>query len=136
MAYKLEPHTNIPMYARPEASVYKRATFATKHLWVTPYAPGERHAAGDYPNQHPGGAGLPEWTRADRNIVNTDVVLWYTLGSAHVPRLEDWPVMPVTYCGFSLRPVGFFDENPALDVPPSPGHANGHGNRHLSDHGH
>lgn len=136
VAYKLEPHANILMYARPEASVYKRATFATKHLWVTPYAPGERHAAGDYPNQHPGGAGLPEWTKADRNIVNTDVVLWYTLGSAHVPRPEDWPVMPVTYCGFSLRPVGFFNENPALDVPPSPGHTNGHGTRHSNHHGH
>ena len=28
--------------------------------------------------------------------------------------------MPVEYCGFSLVPYGFFDRNPALDVPPSP----------------
>ena len=34
--------------------------FMTKHLWVTRYDPRERYAAGDYPNQHPGGAGLPE----------------------------------------------------------------------------
>ena len=33
-------------------------------------------------------------------------------------RLEDWPVMPVQYAGFRLQPVGFFDRNPALDVPP------------------
>jgi primary-amine oxidase len=26
--------------------------------------------------------------------------------------------MPVVRCGFQLRPVGFFDYNPALDVPP------------------
>ena len=26
--------------------------------------------------------------------------------------------MPVEYCGFHLVPVGFFDRNPALDVPP------------------
>ena len=27
--------------------------------------------------------------------------------------------MPVTTVGFSLKPVGFFERNPALDVPPS-----------------
>jgi primary-amine oxidase len=26
--------------------------------------------------------------------------------------------MPVQYAGFKLRPVGFFDRNPAPDVPP------------------
>jgi primary-amine oxidase len=28
--------------------------------------------------------------------------------------------MPVEYSGFLLQPIGFFDRNPALDVPPSP----------------
>ena len=32
-------------------------------------------------------------------------------------RPEDWPVMPVEYTGFLLQPFGFFDRNPALDVP-------------------
>ena len=27
--------------------------------------------------------------------------------------------MPVDYTGFTLKPVGFFDRNPALDVPPT-----------------
>jgi primary-amine oxidase len=40
-------------------------------------------------------------------------------GLHHLPRPEDWPVMPVTTLGFMLKPFGFFDENPALDVPPS-----------------
>jgi primary-amine oxidase len=35
----------------------------------------------------------------------------------HIPRPEDWPVMPVATIGFALSPVGFFDHNPALDVP-------------------
>ena len=26
--------------------------------------------------------------------------------------------MPVEHTGFHLRPIGFFDHNPALDVPP------------------
>jgi primary-amine oxidase len=120
VAYKLMPGENVLPFAHPESSVYKRATFATRHLWVTPYAPEERYPAGDYPNQHPGGAGLPAWTQANRSLENTNVVLWYTVGVHHVPRPEDWPVMPVTYYGFTLKPVGFFDRNPALDVPPPP----------------
>lgn len=27
--------------------------------------------------------------------------------------------MPVEYAGFMLMPVGFFDANPSLDVPPA-----------------
>jgi primary-amine oxidase len=87
---------------------------------VTPYAADERRAGGDYPNQHRGGDGLPRWTEKDRSIVDEDIVVWYTFGATHIPRPEDWPVMPVEYTGFSLAPVGFFARNPALDVPPSP----------------
>jgi primary-amine oxidase len=124
VGYKLMPHSNVLPFAQPDASVLKRAAFTTKHLWVTPHEPTEMHAAGDYPNQHQGGTGLPEWTEADRSIENTDLVLWYTFGSHHTARLEDWPVMPVQYAGFTLQPVGFFDQNPALDVPLSS--SNGH----------
>ena len=123
VGYKLVPRGNVLSFAQPDASVTARAGFITRHLWVTPFRPDERHAAGEYPNQHPGGAGLPEWTRADRSIERTDVVLWYTLGTHHPVRLEDWPVMPVQYAGFTLQPNGFFDRNPALDVPPSHHHA-------------
>ena len=125
VTYKLAPGENVLPFAHPEASVSKRAGFMRKHLWVTPYSPEEIGAAGPYPNQHPGGAGLPEWTKANRSVENTDIVVWYTFGTNHVPRPEDWPVMPVAYTGFSLKPVGFFDQNPALDVPPSV-HGNGH----------
>ena len=44
--------------------------------------------------------------------------MWHTFGLTHFPRPEDWPVMPVDYTGFTLKPVGFFDRNPTLDVPP------------------
>jgi primary-amine oxidase len=56
-------------------------------------------------------------------------VLWYTFGHHHVPRPEDWPVMPVATIGFSLKPVGFFDRNPALDVPPPAAHGTCHANQ-------
>jgi primary-amine oxidase len=123
VGYRLLPGENAVPFAQPDAPVSKRAGFIGEHLWVTPYAPGERYAAGDYPSQHPGGAGLPEWTAADRPVADRDIVVWYTFGHHHVPRPEDWPVMPVATIGFQLKPVGFFTNNPALDVPPSVPHA-------------
>lgn len=122
VSYKLMPGDNILPFAHPDSSLLKRAGFMTKHLWVTPYQPDEQFAAGNYPNQHPGDEGLPRWTQANRSIENTDVVVWYTFAQHHVPRPEDWPVMPTSYIGFMLKPVGFFNANPAIDVPPSPGH--------------
>jgi len=119
VAYKLNPTISTPtLLARPESSVAQRAGFARHNLWVTPWSADERRAAGEHPNQHVGGDGLPAWTSADRELTDTDVVLWYSFGVTHVPRPEDWPVMPVEYTGFLLQPVGFFDRNPALDVPP------------------
>lgn len=126
--YRLMPFTNVAAFAAPEASVSKRAGFMSKHLWVTPYAPDELFAAGDYPNQHGGGDGLPKWTAANRDIAETDIVLWYTVGAHHPVRLEDWPVMPTSSVGFMLQPAGFFDRSPAITVPPRQ-HANGHGTR-------
>jgi primary-amine oxidase len=119
-AYRLMPTMSTPtMLAHPDSPVGKRAAFAQHNLWVTPYASDERRAAGEYPNQHAGGDGLPRWTAADRSLVGTDLVVWYSFGVTHFVRPEDWPVMPVEYCGFLLSPYGFFDRNPALDVPPT-----------------
>jgi primary-amine oxidase len=117
VGYKLVPGATPTLLAHPDSSIGRRAAFATRNLWVTPFAADERRAAGDYPNQHVGGEGLPRWTAADRSLVGTDVVVWHTFGVTHVPRPEDWPVMPVEYCGFLLTPAGFFDRNPALDLP-------------------
>ena len=54
----------------------------------------------------------------DERIEGQDLVVWYTLGTTHIPRPEEWPVMSVAHVGFRLIPSGFFDRNPALDVPP------------------
>ena len=116
--FALLPEENSLAFAQPDSWVRKRAGFLNAHVWVTPYAEGERYAAGDYPNQSRGGDGLVKWTAANRSIDNQDLVLWYTLGITHNPRPEDWPVMPVQTVGFKLTPWGFFGENPALDVPP------------------
>jgi primary-amine oxidase len=126
VGYALVPEGKATMLADEASSIHARATFATKHTWVTRYDPAERYPAGDFVNQNPGGAGLPAWVRADRDIDGEDIVVWHTFGTTHFPRPEDWPVMPVDYTGFTLKPVGFFDRNPALDVPPTSGaHCNG-----------
>jgi primary-amine oxidase len=119
VGFKLIPGENVLPFAHPDSPILKRAQFMTKHLWVTPYAEDERYPAGNYPNQHPGGEGLPKWTKANRSIADTDVVMWYVFGHHHIPRPEDWPVMPTAYSGFMLKPVSFFDASPAMDVPSS-----------------
>ena len=116
VAYKIVPEATPKLMAAESSQVAKRAGFAKHNLWVTPYEASEMAAAGDYPNLSEGG-GLPYWTEQDRDIVDTDIVVWHTVGSTHVARPEDWPVMPVEYCGFTLQPVGFFDRNPSINLP-------------------
>jgi primary-amine oxidase len=94
--------------------------FSGHQMWVTPYNPDERYAAGTYVTNNDGLRGLPEWTKANRSIENTDIVGWYTLGFHHVVRLEDWPVMPTLWHDFLIRPVNFFDQNPTLTLPREP----------------
>ena len=119
-AYRIEPGA----YTRPlwqEGSEQAaRGGFATRQLWATPFHPSERYAAGEYVAQNPGVDGLVRYTAGDRSLVDADLVLWYTIGAHHVARPEDWPVMPVTKVGIHLKPFGFFDGNPMLDVPAEP----------------
>ena len=117
VAYRLLPGATPALLAAADSRVAARAGFARHNLWVTRYDEGRLSAAGDHANLHPGGDGLPAWSAADRPLENTDVVLWHSFGVTHLPRPEDWPVMPTEYCGFLLQPVGFFDRNPALDLP-------------------
>ena len=133
VGYALIPENKATLLAEGASSIAARAAFATRNLWVTRYDPAERYPAGDFVNQNPGGAGLPAWVQADREIDGEDLVVWHTFGTTHFPRAEDWPVMPVDYTGFTLKPVGFFDRNPALDVPPTRGaHCSA---RHADVHG-
>jgi primary-amine oxidase len=104
----------------PEDGVQKAAAFSEHQLWVTPYRPDERYAAGVYVMANKGNDGLGAWTKANRKIENTDIVAWYTMGFHHVPREEDWPVMPTMWHEFTIRPFDFFAQNPALDLPRVP----------------
>jgi primary-amine oxidase len=106
----------------PDSVVLQRAGVVAHPVWVTPFSEDERWPAGEFCNQSERDAGLPQWTTAQRPVTDTDVVLWHVFGIHHVTRPEDWPVMPVDVVSFTLKPVGFFDRNPGLDVPPVAGH--------------
>ena len=120
--YTLVPGNCFPPMLDPAAPVFRRAEAIGHTLWVTPYDPGERWPCGEFCNQSERDEGLPAWTARNRPIEDTDVVLWYIFGIHHLTRPEDWPVMPADTVSFWLKPAGFFDRNPALDVPPGPGH--------------
>ena len=70
--------------------------------------------------------GLPQYTKNNRSIVDCDLVTWHTIGLTHVPRPEDWPVMPVEKARLNLIPVGFFDKSPVMDLPTGNGHCHMH----------
>ena len=125
VGYKLVPGASIPAMFDPSSPVLARAGAIAHSVWVTPFAADERWPCGEFPTLglgagSPGGAGLPDWTAADRPIQDVDIVLWYVFGIHHVTRPEDWPVMPADTVSFWLKPFGFFDRNPALDVPAAP----------------
>ena len=118
-SFKIVPGGAIPSMFAPGSPVLDRARAIEHTVWVTPNDPEQRWPCGEFVNQSAVDHGLPEWTAAGRRVRNTDVVVWYVFGIHHITRPEDWPVMPVDVVSFQLKPIGFFDRNPALDVAPT-----------------
>jgi len=116
--YVIESHGNAEPLLDP--ADYQRAGFIAHNLWVTAFDPEQRYAAGDTPNQNPGAPGLPQYVRDNRSLVDRDIVVWLTLGFHHVTQSEDWPVMSREHLSFELKPAGFFDRNPAVDLRRGP----------------
>jgi primary-amine oxidase len=115
--YMLMPEGNAIFLPTESAEIRSKAAFTTHHVWVTSYNPSELYAAGNYPNQTKPAKGLPEYISNDESLMDKDIVLWYSMGITHVPRPEDWPVMPSHRVGFKLVPRGFFNRNPAINLP-------------------
>ncbi len=118
VGYKLAPANVITPFLKPGSPSGLRSAFMNNHLWVTAYDPEERYPAGEYMNRSSGAEGLPEYVAKDRPIENERIVLWHVFGLHHNPRPEDFPVQPCISTGFKLMPSGFFDRNPAIDLPP------------------
>lgn len=116
-SYMLMPTSNAFFQPGMDADITNKAGFATHHFWVTRYKGNELYGAGWYPNQGRSSQGLPSYIADNESLVGEDLVLWYSLGVSHVPRPEDWPVMPVHRVSFKLIPWGFFSRNPAINLP-------------------
>lgn len=93
-----------------------RNAYVENHIYVTPHDPMQIYAGGEYAVQSNGTDTLHTWTDEDRSISNTDIVAWYTMGFHHIPRMEDWPVMPTHWATMELRPFNFFSHNPAISL--------------------
>lgn len=124
-AYKILNNSCPAILAKPGSTVWKRAGFARRALWVTPYRDYELFPAGDYVCQSSGEAGHPfngtvvDWAARDEPIENTDIVCYIQFGLTHFPRTEDFPIMPAEPVGVMIRASNFFKKNPALWVVPS-----------------
>jgi primary-amine oxidase len=119
VGYKVMVPPMQPILADADSFHHKRAEFADHSIYVTRYAEGELYAGGLYTNQGRGGTGVRSWADRQDSLADGDPVLWVQFGINHIPRVEDFPVMPVETLRVMLRPVNFFDRNPAIDVPSS-----------------
>jgi len=119
VAYKIHAPAFQKMISDTESFNHKRAEFADKNIYAVKYRDGELYAGGKYTNQSRGGTGVRSWAARTDNIVDDDLVLFIQFGMNHIPRIEDFPVMPCEIIKVAMKPVNFFDRNPALDVPPS-----------------
>ncbi|EXJ83065.1 primary-amine oxidase [Capronia coronata CBS 617.96] len=119
VAYKIQVPPVQLLIADPESYHHKRAEFADHHIYVTKYQDDELYAGGKYTNQSRGGTGVRSWAARKDNIVDEDLVVFVQFGLNHIPRIEDFPVMPVEIIRVAFKPANFFTKNPAIDVPPS-----------------
>jgi primary-amine oxidase len=115
--YSLVPGAVTPAFPLPGSAPLRMSGFVMHQLWTTPYAPAELYAGGEFQNLSRESEGLPTFTRGDRPLLDSDLVLWYTMGISHIPRPEDWPYMPAHRGAFRLIPTSFFSRSPVLDVP-------------------
>jgi primary-amine oxidase len=119
VAYKIHAPPFQHMISDSESFNHKRAEFGDHNIYVVKHREDELFSGGKYTNQSRGGTGVRSWASRNDNIVDEDVVLFVQFGINHVPRIEDFPVMPCEIIKVAFKPVNFFDKNPALDVPPS-----------------
>ncbi|OQV00604.1 Copper amine oxidase, N2 domain-containing protein [Cladophialophora immunda] len=129
VAYAIGSPMKQMLLAHPSSQHGRRARFATHPYWVTKYQEGELFAAGNFTYQsialplgkatHDGSGDVAAWAARKDPVDNEDIVLWHSISLTHNVRVEDYPIMPCETILVSLKPSGFFEESPLMDVPQS-----------------
>ncbi len=95
MGWKLIPENGQGHLLHRSSPMHPRASFTNYNVWITPYQEGQLYGEGPYLNNF---TNLADWVEQNKlaNVQNTDLVLWHVFGVTHIPRNEDFPVMPST----------------------------------------
>ena len=127
VAYAIHSPPKQMLLAHPDSWHGRRAKYAHHPFWVTSHRDEELYAAGDYTYQSMPDekSDLGAWAARSDKTEDSDIVVWHSISLTHNPRPEDYPVMPCDTMTVSLKPSGFFEQNPALDVPQSMQNTNG-----------
>ncbi|KAI9272992.1 copper amine oxidase [Phascolomyces articulosus] len=119
VGWKIHNPSPPTLLAKPGSIVHERAIFATKNLWVTKYHRDQKFPAGYhiYQSDPKLNLGIPQYIKEKKSVRNESIVVWITFGLTHIPRVEDFPIMPVDIVGVQLKPTNFFMGNPGIDIP-------------------
>jgi primary-amine oxidase len=112
VGYRIMCQNLPPLLARPDSFVARRAPFAAHSFWTAPYVDHQifpsvavlllalhgwpltyssfADRAGKYVTQTRVAPedSLEGWMKGDKNIANTDIVTWISMGVTHIPRSE------------------------------------------------
>ena len=97
--------------------VQRIGAFSAHQLWVTPYKADERFASGSYPTSAEGRMASKTGQRPIARF--STLISWHGIRWGFITYRGPWPVMPVQWHSFHIRPFHFFGLNPVLDVPKS-----------------
>ncbi|KAK6810720.1 hypothetical protein RU639_013568 [Aspergillus parasiticus] len=130
VGYKFIPPPSQLLLAHPSSIIAERAKFAQHHVWVTRHHDGDLWAGGKWTtNSSAETDGISSYVASGEPVRNEDVIVWITFGMTHIPRVEEFPVMPTESLSVVFKPVDFFIRNPALDMPQN---FEGEGSIHIS----
>ncbi|KAL0951982.1 hypothetical protein HGRIS_008635 [Hohenbuehelia grisea] len=112
-----------PMMSRHDSWAARRAAFLKNALWVLRDEEGPKGSrmwpSGKYVPQtrdEPADS-VGQWAKGEGKVDDEDILVYLTVGTTHIPRPEDWPVMPVEHLSVTFKPNSFFKANPSMDVP-------------------
>lgn len=111
--FGLGANGNFTSLARDNGAAHTHFKYIEHHLHVTAFNDKEQFASGEFPVLANKQTGLNVYQEKDRNLVDTDIVVWYNGIFFHTPHTEDNAFISFHRVGVGLIPANFFGYNPA-----------------------